>query len=299
MDSQTLSSSFNLELRLIRARNIFVKTREVFVRCYIPTTSNKRVRLDSQQISSHSNLTWNQTFSLNCSATPQTIQSLKQGTIVFELRCRSSATLVSRMSGSKLLARAEMPWNDVVEVPNEKWVVMTAKDGYVYSDDVKPPALQIATKVEEVGEITTFAAFYWVDPGFSYEPSVSRLRSRGYYNIGPRTTVVYPGIGGAGSTRSLKQGTIVFELRCRSSATLVSRMSGSKLLARAEMPWNDVVGIPDEKWVVMTAKDSYVYTDDVKPPAIQIVAKLEEVAEVKRRKEYECNYCIDYDLFPI
>ncbi|XP_042041116.1 uncharacterized protein LOC121786542 [Salvia splendens] len=153
MDSQTLSSSFNLELRLIRARNIFVKTREVFVRCYIPTTSNKRVRLDSQQISSHSNLTWNQTFSLNCSATPQTIQSLKQGTIVFELRCRSSATLVSRMSGSKLLARAEMPWNDVVEVPNEKWVVMTAKDGYVYSDDVKPPALQIATKVEEVGEV--------------------------------------------------------------------------------------------------------------------------------------------------
>ncbi|XP_042038738.1 uncharacterized protein LOC121784624 [Salvia splendens] len=149
MDSQTISSSFNLELRLIRARNIFAKTREVFVRCYIPTTSNKRIRLESQQISSHSNLTWNQTFSLNCSGTPQTIQTLNQGTIVFELRCRSSATLVSR----KLLARAEMPWNDVVGIPNEKWIVMTAKDGYVYTDDVKPPALQIATKVEEVGEV--------------------------------------------------------------------------------------------------------------------------------------------------
>ncbi|XP_047966637.1 uncharacterized protein LOC125211010 [Salvia hispanica] len=159
MDSQPMpssSSSFSFELKLIRARNIFVKTcREVFVRCYISTASNKRVRLESQHISSHSNLTWNQTFSLNCSGTPQTIQSLKQGTIVFELRCRSSATLVSRMSGSKLLARAEMPWNDVVEVPYEKWVVMTAKDSYVYTDDVKPPAIQIAAKVEEVAEVKT------------------------------------------------------------------------------------------------------------------------------------------------
>ncbi|KAL1568042.1 hypothetical protein AAHA92_03450 [Salvia divinorum] len=158
MDSQTLSYSFSLELRLIKARNVIVqKCRQVFVRCYISTASNKRVRLDSQHISSHSNLTWNQTFSLSCSGTPQTIQSLEQGTIVFELRCRSSATLVSRMSGSKLLARAEMPWNDVVGVPNtgtdEKWVVMTEKDGRVYADDAKPPALQIATKVEEVGEV--------------------------------------------------------------------------------------------------------------------------------------------------
>ncbi|KAL1568043.1 hypothetical protein AAHA92_03451 [Salvia divinorum] len=157
MDSQPMpssSSSFSFELRLIMARNIFVKTcREVFVRCYISTTSNKRVSFESQHISSHSNLTWNQTFSLNCSGTPQAIRSLKQGTIVFELRCRSSVTLVSRMSGSKLLARAEMPWNDVVGNPNEKWVVMTAKDGYVYSDDVKPPAIQIATEVEEVAEV--------------------------------------------------------------------------------------------------------------------------------------------------
>ncbi|XP_057808997.1 uncharacterized protein LOC131023472 [Salvia miltiorrhiza] len=155
MDSQTVSSSFSLELRIVKARNVFVKAcREVFVRCYISTASNKRIRLDSQEISSDSNMTWNQTFSLNCSGTPETMRSLKQGTIVFELRSRSAATLISRMSGSKLVARAEMPWKDVVGVPvHDKWIVMTAKNSYVYNDEVKPPGIQIATKVEEIAEL--------------------------------------------------------------------------------------------------------------------------------------------------
>ncbi|KAH6808162.1 hypothetical protein C2S51_029270 [Perilla frutescens var. frutescens] len=155
MDSQCNSSSLSLELRLIRTRNICVNTsREVFVRCYLSTSSNKRVRIDSQEIpSSNSNLI-NQTFSLNCCGNQETIKSLKQRTIVFELRCRSRApNFLARIGGSKLLARAEMPWNDVVGKDEEKWIVMIAKDRHVYSDDVKPPAVKIAMKVEEFSEM--------------------------------------------------------------------------------------------------------------------------------------------------
>lgn len=156
MDSQSsLSFSFSLELRLIKARNIHVSSsKEVFVRCYLSTASNKRVRIDSQEISSNSNnFIWNQTFSLNCYGSAETLNSVKKEAIVFELRCRSSAPFLAKISGSKLLARAEMAWNDVVGNPNmksnEKWVVMTAKDKHVYTDDVKPPAIEIAMKVEE------------------------------------------------------------------------------------------------------------------------------------------------------
>lgn len=124
------------------------------MRCYLSTASNKRVRIDSQEIPSNSNnFTWNQTFSLNCHGSPETLKSLEKETIVFELRCRSSAPFLAKISGSKLVARAEMAWNDVVGNPkmemNEKWVVMTAKDKHVYTDDVKPPAIEVAMKVDQ------------------------------------------------------------------------------------------------------------------------------------------------------
>ncbi|KAI3462064.1 hypothetical protein Pfo_018727 [Paulownia fortunei] len=156
MNPQSQSFSLSFELRIIRARNINLKSSgELFVRCYLSAGSNKRVRLDSQEISSKSDLCWNQTFSLDCLGTEDTIKLLKQGTIVFELRRRSSAPFIGRMNGSKLLARSEMPWNDVVDAPNmaiEKWVVMIPKIGCVY-DDVKPPAVQIAMKVQESAEV--------------------------------------------------------------------------------------------------------------------------------------------------
>ncbi|GFP84828.1 hypothetical protein PHJA_000626600 [Phtheirospermum japonicum] len=152
--------SLSLELKIIRARNINHNSsdQDLFVRCYLSAESNKRVKLDSQEISPKSNLTFNQTFSLGCLGSKDAIKCLKQGTIVFELRQRRSATFIGRMiKGSKLLATAEMPWNDVVDVPNmeiEKWVVMVQKTGSrVYDDVIKPPAVLIAMKVQESAEV--------------------------------------------------------------------------------------------------------------------------------------------------
>ncbi|KAL7131545.1 hypothetical protein ABFS83_12G010400 [Erythranthe nasuta] len=150
--------SVDLELKIIRARNIDLKScAELFVRCYLYAGSNKtRVKIDSEKISSKSDLTWNQTFSLNCTGTKETIKSLENGTITFELRRRISAPpLIGRMmAGSKLVARADMRWNDVVAEKGleiEKWVVMVPeKSGRRVCDDaVKPPAVLIAAEVKE------------------------------------------------------------------------------------------------------------------------------------------------------
>ncbi|KAL8475093.1 hypothetical protein ACS0TY_031500 [Phlomoides rotata] len=159
MDSHSLTSSLSFELRIIRARNIQVKSsRDLFVRCYLPAgISNKRVRLDTQLISSNSNLTWNQTLSLNCSLDEASLKSLKQGSIILELRSRNSTSFMGRRSGSKLVAKAEMPWNDVIEAKSmeiEKWAVMIeeekkGKKSRVFDDDVKPPAVQVGMKVDE------------------------------------------------------------------------------------------------------------------------------------------------------
>ncbi|KAL3622080.1 hypothetical protein CASFOL_034276 [Castilleja foliolosa] len=160
MDDPSDSLSLSIELKIIRARNISLNsTQHLFVRCYLSAGINKRVKLDTQQISSKSNFTFNQTFSLDCLASKDTIKCLKQGTVVFELRQRRSSLMGRMISNSKLLARAEMSWNDiVVDGPNmtiEKWVVMIPRIGSrVYDDDVKPPAVLIAMKVQESVEVT-------------------------------------------------------------------------------------------------------------------------------------------------
>ncbi|PIN18934.1 hypothetical protein CDL12_08388 [Handroanthus impetiginosus] len=143
------SFSLSLELTIIRARNINLKSsKNLFIRCHLPAESKKRVKLDSQEISPKSNLVWNQTFSLDCLGNQDSIKWLKQGNISFELRQRSSSSF---FNGSKLLAGAEMPWKEVFESSNielQKWVIMIPKKGCVY-DDIKPPAVEIAVKVQE------------------------------------------------------------------------------------------------------------------------------------------------------
>ncbi|KAL8475089.1 hypothetical protein ACS0TY_031495 [Phlomoides rotata] len=96
----------------------------------------------------------------------------------------------------------------------------------------------------------------------------------------------------------------------------MGRRSGSKLVAKAEMPWNDVVeakSMEIEKWAVMIEeeKKSRVFHDDVKSPAVQVAMKVDEPALVIGRKKQlvcerrwdecgcmgECNTCVDYDYF--
>ncbi|XP_051144027.1 uncharacterized protein LOC127260352 [Andrographis paniculata] len=162
MDHQSsyTSSSITIELKLIKARNIEPKSpsQELFVRCYLPNGSNNgRSRIDSQVIPSQSKFpTWDQTFSLCCSGTRESIKSLEREVVVFELRCRTRVpTCIGCMikKGSKLVGRAERPWKDIVEageIGREEWVVMIPKNGWIDCGDVKPPAVKMAIKVKEL-----------------------------------------------------------------------------------------------------------------------------------------------------
>ncbi|KAF9681886.1 hypothetical protein SADUNF_Sadunf05G0049700 [Salix dunnii] len=118
---------------------------------------NKRIQLNSREISSKSNLVWNESFSLECLGTDDSINNLKQETVVFELRWRNINPILAKIGGSQLLGRAEVPWQTVLESPNlemEKWVMLVPKKGSV-PDDVKPPSVQIAMKarVPEMAEM--------------------------------------------------------------------------------------------------------------------------------------------------
>ncbi|GMP32712.1 hypothetical protein CsSME_00006348 [Camellia sinensis var. sinensis] len=144
-------SSFRCELRIIRGKNIELKSNgHLFVRCYLSAGKNNRVRLDGQEISSKSNLFWNETLSLECSGTQDSMEMLMQGSVVFELRWRSTAPFIGKIGGSHLLGRAEIPWKTVSETPEmeiEKWAVMVPKSRRVY-DYIKPPAVQVAMKLK-------------------------------------------------------------------------------------------------------------------------------------------------------
>ncbi|KAL7223462.1 hypothetical protein ACSBR1_024997 [Camellia fascicularis] len=143
-------SSFRCELRIIRAQNIELKSNgHLFVRCYLSAGKNNRVRLDSQEISSKSNLFWNESLSLECLGTQDSMERLMQGSVVFELRWRSTAPFIGQIGGSHLLGRAEIPWKTVSETPEmeiEKWAVVVPKSRRVY-EDIKPPAVQVAMKI--------------------------------------------------------------------------------------------------------------------------------------------------------
>lgn len=143
-------SSLNCEVSILRAKNIELKSSgDLFVRCYLSAGNNTRVQLNSKEISSKSDLFWDEFFSLECLGTEEAINSLKQGTVVFELRWRSAKSVLGRIGGSKLLGTAEIPWKNVFESPYmeiETWVWMTSKNSHV-NPDVKPPSVQVQMKV--------------------------------------------------------------------------------------------------------------------------------------------------------
>ncbi|CAA2998786.1 uncharacterized protein LOC111400260 [Olea europaea subsp. europaea] len=154
MGYQSYSSTMSCEIRIIRAKNIDIKTQgEVFVRCYLSAGNNKRVQINTQHIPTKSDLLWNETFSLDCSGSDEdSISLLKQGSVIFELRWRSTAPFIGRINGSKLLGRAEIPWKNIFLSPNmeiENWVVMIPKDNKWVDEDAKPAAVQIGMKIQE------------------------------------------------------------------------------------------------------------------------------------------------------
>ncbi|CAK9174953.1 unnamed protein product [Ilex paraguariensis] len=143
-------SSLSCELRILRAKNTELKsTGHLFVRCYLSAGKKSRVQLNSREISSNSDLSWDELFSLDCFGTKDSMNMLMKGSVVFELRWRNTAPLFGRIGGSQILGRAEIPWKSVSEAPEmeiEKWVTMVSKRRNVH-EGFKPPAVKIAMKV--------------------------------------------------------------------------------------------------------------------------------------------------------
>ncbi|KAM7261595.1 hypothetical protein ACFE04_020672 [Oxalis oulophora] len=141
-------SSLTCELNIIQAKNLELKLKgSFFVRCYLSTNNNKSVKLNSQEIylNSNSNLIWNESFSLECLGSKESIKNLKDQAVVFELRWRRR-TRRSAFEKSKLVGRAEVPWKMVFELPNmemEKWIMLEGSS----SGEMKPASLQVGLKV--------------------------------------------------------------------------------------------------------------------------------------------------------
>ncbi|GLT33758.1 hypothetical protein SLA2020_083210 [Shorea laevis] len=143
-------SSLSCELRIIRAKNLeFVNsTGSFFVRYYLSAGKNKKVELNTQEISSKSGLFWNETFCLECLGTQEYLNDLKQQSVIFELRWRSTVPMLGKMRKSRLLGRGEVPWKAVFESENmevEKWVPIVSAIDRTF-EGVKPPSLEVAMK---------------------------------------------------------------------------------------------------------------------------------------------------------
>ncbi|XP_055818523.1 uncharacterized protein LOC129887442 [Solanum dulcamara] len=154
-------SSISCEIQIIRGRNIeqisSLGKSNLFVRCYLPTgNNNQRVKLNSQEISSKSDLFWDESFSLECMGNQDSINMMKQGTVIFELRSRKYLPIFGKnIGGSQLLGTVEIPWKRVfesTEMEIEEWEIFMATSKNV-NEDVKPPAVKIAMKVK-VNETT-------------------------------------------------------------------------------------------------------------------------------------------------
>ncbi|KAJ7956830.1 C2 domain protein [Quillaja saponaria] len=139
-------SSFSFELRIIQAKNIeFKSTENLFVRIYLSAGNNNKIQLNTQKVSSKFDPFWNQSISMDCLGNQDSIQSLKQETVVFELRRRNTSW------GSQLLGRAEVPWKAVLESPNmeleEYWVTMVSTKNARIVEGLKPPKLQVGLRI--------------------------------------------------------------------------------------------------------------------------------------------------------
>ncbi|KAL7599854.1 hypothetical protein Lser_V15G22402 [Lactuca serriola] len=155
MDAIKALSSFQVDVKIMSAKNIQVSNSKdyLFVRCYLSVGNNKRVRLESHAISPNEKISWNESFSLDCIAT-QSIDAIIQGTVVFELRSRSSKTPLlhkfiggnANVRGSQLVGRGEVSWRSVFESQNmegERWLLMRSKKA-----DIKAPSICVSMKIQ-------------------------------------------------------------------------------------------------------------------------------------------------------
>ncbi|XP_070030574.1 uncharacterized protein LOC142166332 [Nicotiana tabacum] len=153
MDNSQIYSSISCEIQIIRARNV-EQIRSLggclFVRCYLSAGEKQRVQIKTQEILSKSDLSWNESFSLDCLGNEESINMLKQGSVVFELRSRKVVPVFGKVGGSKIMGRAEVPWRSVFESKNMEiveWAIIMDSKKRNLHEDVKPMAVQISMKV--------------------------------------------------------------------------------------------------------------------------------------------------------
>ncbi|XP_065876687.1 uncharacterized protein [Euphorbia lathyris] len=160
MGAKDVSSSLRCEITIIQAKNIQLKSHGTFfVRYYLSAANNKRIQINSNEISSKSNLFWNESNSVECLGTQDTVNSLKEESIVMELRWRSNSTNPMRRS-SKLVGSAQIPWRSVFESPNmqmEKWVNMVPNQKInrtsVFDESIQLPSVQVCMRIKMPAEL--------------------------------------------------------------------------------------------------------------------------------------------------
>ncbi|CAN1814271.1 hypothetical protein LINPERHAP1_LOCUS27084 [Linum perenne] len=145
------------EIAIHQSKNVEDKPHgHLFVRYYLSSgdnNNNNKIQLETREISSSDHLSWNESFSLDCSGTKDSINDLKSSSVVFELRWRpSSRSNILGRASSKLVGRGEVTWRSVMESSSmeiEKWVVMQPKNSK-RCEGVKPPSVKIEMRVVSV-----------------------------------------------------------------------------------------------------------------------------------------------------
>ncbi|PKI58736.1 hypothetical protein CRG98_020892 [Punica granatum] len=160
------ASSFTCELTILRAENMdsLPEGGNLFVRCYLSAAGKKeRIHLDTRLVDDPAACSWDQTFSIQCSGAEESIDELKQDSLILELRRkrRVRATLLGGSSSSKLLGRAEVPWRTAFNSPDmeiENWVPVVPLWDSGNKEGVKPPYIRVALKLRfgpaKAGEIS-------------------------------------------------------------------------------------------------------------------------------------------------
>ncbi|KAF8012200.1 hypothetical protein BT93_I0359 [Corymbia citriodora subsp. variegata] len=150
------TSSFSCEIRITEAKNMDLvhPMDTVFVRLYLSAGNSKqKIQLNTRELPSPSSSGshWNESFSLECTGSEDSMKALRQESIIFELRTRSRASVLSPIGRrSKLVGRAEIPWKTVLEFPGmemETWARMAPPSRRRPSGDVKPPSVRIAMRL--------------------------------------------------------------------------------------------------------------------------------------------------------
>ncbi|CAN1814278.1 hypothetical protein LINPERHAP1_LOCUS27084 [Linum perenne] len=160
----------------------------LFVRYYLSSgdnNNNNKIQLETREISSSDHLSWNESFSLDCSGTKDSINDLKSSSVVFELRWRpSSRSNILGRASSKLVGRGEVTWRSVMESSSmeiEKWVVMQPKNSK-RCEGVKPPSVKIEMRVK-IGMRVVSVPTSTEKKNENYECGCSRRHS-GYHSCG-------------------------------------------------------------------------------------------------------------------